>query len=102
MKVTELKLAPKVPFNIDGKILFSQENIEIVHLTLQPNEKVDIHKNPFDVLFWVLNGIGTLTVEDEKFVFGTNNLIEIGKEENRGWENTGSKVLDMLVVKLLK
>ncbi|MCF8296220.1 MAG: cupin domain-containing protein [Saprospiraceae bacterium] len=102
MKVTELNSAPKVPFDLDGKILFSQENIEIVHLTLQPAEEIDIHKNPVDVLFWVLNGTATLTIETEEHVFGVGNLIEVGCEENRGWKNTGDEKFEILVIKLVK
>ena len=101
MKVTELKSASKVPFNLDGRILFSQENVEIIHLTLQPGEEIDIHKNPVDVLFWVLNGVATLTVEEKEFVFGKNNLIEVGSKENRGWKNKGNEIFEILVVKLL-
>jgi len=102
MKITKLNSAPKVPFDLDGRVLFSKENLEIVHLRLQVGEVIDIHKNPVDVMFWVLSGTATLRVENEEFVFGKNNLIEISSDENREWKNTGDEIFEVLVVKFLK
>jgi len=94
-----LENAPKVPFNLDGKILFSSEKLEIIHLTLRSGEKVDKHLQPFDVVFYILSGTGILETEEEMVEGNENTSIFVRAGMLRGWKNTGTTDLKLLVIK---
>ncbi len=92
--------APGVPFKLDGRKLFISEKFELIHLTLLPGEGMDPHAQPMDVVFFVLEGAGTLSVGDESIVAGTNTTIHVRSGVQRAWNNTGSQPLRILVNKL--
>ncbi len=48
MQIRNLSSAPKVPFDLDGKIMLSRKNLEVIHLSLQPGEVLTGHVNDFD------------------------------------------------------
>jgi quercetin dioxygenase-like cupin family protein len=100
MKITNLENAAQVPFKLDGRVMFTSENNELIHLTLKPGEKLDLHSNPFDVVFYTLSGEGVLNVEGERVEMKTNDTIEIVKGVLRGWENNSTEDLRILVVKI--
>jgi hypothetical protein len=50
MKTVSLGNAPKVPFDIEGYLMHSSDSLEIIHLRLQPGQKISPHANPFDVV----------------------------------------------------
>jgi len=54
MRIQNLSNSPNVPFNLDGHILFSEKPVELVHLLLKSGEKLELHKNPFDVIFFLV------------------------------------------------
>ncbi len=100
--VTRLSESPKVPFSLDGRILFTSPELEVVHLTLQPGESIDPHIQPFDVLFYVIGGEGDLMVEDESLTANPGTLIEVKKGTSRRWINPGKDSLRMIVLKRIK
>jgi quercetin dioxygenase-like cupin family protein len=100
--ITRLADAPKVPFNLDGRILFSSGNVELIHLTLQPREKMDPHSQSIDVVFYVISGIGQLDVEKETVQGVAGVCIHVPKGLQRGWKNEGSENFCVLVIKDLK
>lgn len=81
--------------------LHSEVKLEIVHLLLKPNEELEAHKNPFDVIFYVVEGTGLLSVENDNRELKTNDTIKITSDKNRAWKNTGDHDLRILVIKLL-
>jgi quercetin dioxygenase-like cupin family protein len=95
MKLTHLRDGEQVPINI------AAHKAEVIHLRFKPGEVLEKHLNPFDVVFYVLEGTGTLEVEDQTFTLGPDTLIEVAASEQRGWTNTGTTDLRVLVVKLL-
>ena len=101
MKIQNLNNSPKVPFDLDAFILHSEEKIEIVHLFLKPGEVLEEHKNPFDVLFFVVEGSGILTIDNEKQNLKKNDTIKVTSDKNRAWENNSNINLRILVIKLL-
>ena len=101
MNVTHLKDAELIPINIAAHKLFGSERTEVIHLCFKPGEVLEKHPNPFDVIFYVLEGSGTLEVGEESATLGADTLIEIPADEMRGWTNTGSVDLRLLVVKVL-
>ena len=101
MKIQNLSNSPKVPFDLDGYILHSEKQIELVHLLLKPGENLAEHKNPFDVIFFVAEGSGVLSIEGEESVLSKNDVTKVISDKNRGWENNTNQDLRLLVVKLL-
>jgi mannose-6-phosphate isomerase-like protein (cupin superfamily) len=100
MKLTTLDTAEKVPFNLDGRKMYSSEKAELVHLTLKPDEEIVLHANPFDVVFFVLEGAGTIYYEEDYLTVESNSSIFIEKDKQRGMKNTGEGVFRVLVVKI--
>ena len=102
LKITNLEDAPKVPFKLDGRILFSSEKLELIHLTLQPGEKMEPHSQPFDVVFYVLSGNGILDLPDQSVDGASGTCILIPAGMQRGWKNNTNREFRVLVVKDLK
>ncbi len=101
MKVQDWQAAPKVPFNLDGRIMYSESPVELVHLKLATGESLEMHKNPFDVIFYILKGEGILTVEEETRTFSGFVSIEVKATEMRAWKNNSDTDFEILVIKLL-
>jgi quercetin dioxygenase-like cupin family protein len=101
MQIIELKNAEKVPISIDARKLLTRKDCELIHLTLKPTEILEKHSNPFDAAFYVLSGSGELEVGDETATISADTVIEIAAGELRGWKNSGTEELRVLVVKLL-
>jgi len=101
MTIKNLSNSPRVPFDLEGYILHSEKQIELVHLTLKPGENLAEHKNPFDVVFFVAEGSGILSIEGKNFVLSKNDVTKVTSEKNRGWRNNTDQDLRLLVIKLL-
>jgi quercetin dioxygenase-like cupin family protein len=101
MKIRNFENSPKVPFDLEGYILHSEQQLEIVHVLLKAGEKLAEHKNPFDVIFFVAEGSGILTIEGEVFELKMNDVTKVTSDKNRGWKNNSNQDLRLLVIKLL-
>lgn len=101
MKIQNLTNSPKVPFDLDAFILHTEEKVELVHLLLKPGESLAEHKNPFDVIFFVAEGSGILSIENKDFKLEKNDVTKVTSDKNRGWRNNSDKDLRLLVIKLL-
>lgn len=101
MNIIPLDSAPQVPVPFDARVMHSDGPVEVIHILLQPGEGVPPHDNPFDVVFYVLEGRGELTIEDQIQQVAADNLIAIPTGTQRGWKNTGSAPVRLLVIKLL-
>ena len=100
--ITTPETAPKVAFNLDGRIMFSSEKIELIHLTLQPGEKMELHSQPVDVVFYVISGNGILDFEGQSVNGPQGTCIHVPAGMQRGWKNNGPAEFRVLVVKDLK
>ena len=100
MKITTFENAEKVPFNLDGRKMFTNEKFELVHLTLKPSEEIALHANPFDVNFFILEGKGTVIFENESINVVPNTSVFIEKDKQRGMRNNSDKLFKVLVVKV--
>lgn len=101
MTIKNLSNSPKVPFDLEGYILHSEKQIELVHLLLKPGENLAEHKNPFDVIFFVAEGSGTLSIEGTEYSLTATDVTKITSDKMRGWKNTSNQNLRLLVIKLL-
>lgn len=98
--IIPLNNAPRVPFNFDGRILFTSSQYELIHLTLQPGEGMEPHAQPMDVVFFVIEGTGSLMVDNDRIIANENTTIYVPSGIQRAWTNTGNNPLRILVNKL--
>lgn len=84
-----------------GKRLAAHPRAEIVHLAIEPGKGLALHTMPMPVLFFVIEGTGTLRTADgtERYTAGT--VIECPAGIERGWANEGTAPLKVLVIKLV-
>ena len=101
MIIRNLENSPRVPFDLEAFILHTEKQLELVHLQLKPQEKLEEHKNPFDVIFFVVEGEGILSIEGENHKLKTNDVTKVTSDKNRAWFNNSTKDLRLLVMKLL-
>ena len=94
--------APNVPADLDGKIMFTSDKFEMVHLTLTPGQGMDPHAMPFDVVFFVKEGEGRLFVDPDDIAGTAGDCIGVKAGIRRGWRNTGTAPLKLIVMKILK
>ncbi|MEA3317050.1 MAG: hypothetical protein U9R54_03755 [Bacteroidota bacterium] len=65
------------------------------------DEFVKMHKNPFDIVFYVLKGDGFLTCEGESHVYFSFVAIEVKTEEMRAWKNESNEDFELIVIKIM-
>ncbi len=98
----DLNTAEKVAFDLDGRIMFDSEKTQIIHLTLQPGEEIAAHSNPFDVVFYILEGEAIVSLEEESIIMNENQSFHIKADLKRGCKNASNEILRFLVTKILK
>lgn len=101
LKITTIESAPKVPFQLDGKIMFSKPDLEIIHLTLKPGEIIAKHINDFDVIMYFIQGEGLIETKSSSTAFLVM-MAEIKSGEERGLTNKGLTDVKLLILKLLQ
>lgn len=99
--LTKLTSAPQVPFRFDGRILYTSPGYELVHLTLHPGEQMEMHIQPFDVVFFVISGSGVLKIDKETVEIEENTIVSVSQGVERAWSNPGQLDLKILVNKLI-
>ncbi len=90
----------------DGPIGVTKQKVphsystQTIQLTLEPGAIIPVHNKPANVLFYVLEGTGLVTVGDDKAHCTEGMYIESPKDVMHGWENTSNATLKVLVIKL--
>lgn len=100
MKFITPETAEKVPFNLDGRKMFTNEKTELIHITLKPQEEIELHANPFDVVFYILEGSPEVLLENQSSLASPNSLLFIEKDKQRGLRNNSNENVRVLVVKI--
>jgi quercetin dioxygenase-like cupin family protein len=100
INITSYENASQVRFDIEAKKMFSNNKVELIKLSIKPGEEIEIHKNSFDVIFYVVSGKGDLTIELEKVEVCSNSTVFVNQNSLRGWRNNSENYLELLVVKL--
>ncbi len=101
MTVT-IENAKKVPVNFFARLFYKSEKIEQIYISLNPGEKIENHKNPFDVTFFIIEGEGNLFIDNKKISLKKLSSVFIDSSKDRALINTGTKNLKLLVTKILK
>lgn len=85
----------------DAWKIHTGDHTEIVRVRLAPGEMIDHHVNPVTVFFYVLEGQGELTIDEEQLQMAKDDSVRVEQGLNRRWENTGIEPLEVLVIKQL-
>ncbi|MEI6748319.1 MAG: cupin domain-containing protein [Bacteroidota bacterium] len=102
MKITRLAEAPNIPFALDGKVMLKSDDLEIIHLRLNPGQKLENHRNPFDTVFYILEGQAIIETMDGVALAEPDMIIELNQTAERSVLNTGATDFRMLVLKKIK
>jgi quercetin dioxygenase-like cupin family protein len=98
-EVKTLEISPN-PHGVDVRKIYNKENIQVVHVTLKPGEKLKKHTTPVDVLFYALEGSGIVEIGDEKKEVGPDTLIESPANIPHCWVNESGSLVRFLIFKL--
>ena len=101
MKTVSINKAPKVPFDLEGYIMHQSDSLEVINLSLQPGQKLAQHTNPFDVVACLVAGEVTLQVDGTEIPLVLWDVVEIEKHLMRGFSNSGSSIVRLLIIKKL-
>ncbi len=92
--------AARVNAAVKGLIMYSGEKAELIHLQLEPGDSLDLHMNPFDVVFYGLQGEAVLFTSETAYSLKTGDCAFVSSDEERGWRNESDKPFSVLVVKM--
>jgi quercetin dioxygenase-like cupin family protein len=99
--VRNLSNAQKLEVPFSAWKLIENEANQLIEIILQPGEVIDKHSNPKSVFFFILKGIGTLTIDFEDYTLNEHDCIHVEKNLQRKLENKGISELRVLVIKQL-
>jgi len=102
MQIIDANATPSSPnpHHVDARKLFENPHAAVVRITLQPGESLKKHITPVDVLFYVLEGTGTVEIGDVHATVGKDNLIESPARVPHRWINESGFVFRVLVIKV--
>lgn len=86
--------------NSIGKLLSSSKEFDVVHLTINPNSKIDAHSISQKIKFFVIDGYGTIDIDGTRFELNCNDMISVDPNLERSWTNNTNSDLVLLGIKL--
>ncbi|MFO8054933.1 MAG: cupin domain-containing protein [Bacteroidales bacterium] len=90
------------PHGVNAKNMYDKPEAIITHITLKPGEQLRKHSTPVDVIFYVVEGSGTVLIGNETKEVSRDTLIESPKNIVHCWYNTSDQDLRFLVIKTPK
>jgi len=89
----------KLPIPQDAWLIFQASNHEIIRLDLKPGEDIEKHVNDWRIIFYVLEGSGRITVDEEDIFIKAHQTIAVESGRQRAWQNDSDCTLKLLVIK---
>ena len=87
---------------VDVRDLYLDETAQVTHILLKPGEELKPHLTPVDVAFYVLEGVGTVLIGEEKQDIKVGTLVESPKMITHCWYNKTDSDVRILVIKAPK
>lgn len=100
--VSNLNTGAKLTIGVEAWRLIQTKQLELIQIHLKPNETIGQHRNPIDVVFYVLKGEGELTVESVSYCMNKGDCIFVENAKLRGWVNWSDQELKLLIIKINK
>jgi quercetin dioxygenase-like cupin family protein len=98
-QISNIKSGLKRDKKFDVWQLISLDNIDLLQVHLKPAEEISSHSNSADVIFYVLEGSGILTIGSLEKTMNKGDCIFVVQGEMRGWRNNSSGILRFLIIK---
>lgn len=102
LKIVTPGIAEIIPYEFDARKMWQGESTEIIRLLIPEGKAMQLHHNPFDVVFYVIKGEGELVLDEQVFFMEKDSCVELKTGKMRAWKNTGKDDLVVLVFKLFK
>jgi len=96
--ITDLSPFYKIPL-VEGRRIHASDQLEIVHLSIEPGGAMEPHTMPMNELFYSLQGRGLLDIDGVRHPLQMNEFIEVSKAAMRYWRNEADFSLRLLVIK---
>jgi len=96
---TDIFSSEKLPLMQDAWVLFRFKDHEVIRLHLAPGDSMENHINDWRIIFFVLRGRGSLTIEGSLYELQTEQSIAVEAGKERFWSNPGDQMLELLVIK---
>lgn len=87
------------PHGVDVRKLYDHASAQIMHMNLQPGERLKPHKTPVDVVFYILEGSPTIHIGDESIAQVKDSLVESPADIVHYISNDSREVARILVIK---
>ena len=101
IKYTDVETT-KNPHGVDARKIHDNDNVQVVHILLKEGESLKKHATPVDVFFYILEGVGTVEIGNEKQTVSKDMLIESPKNIPHCLSNNSTADFRVLVVKTPK
>ena len=100
-RIIQLKniVSEKINEKVSAKKMIQEEEFGIVRLFILPGGKIEPHIMPMKVYFQIIKGSGVFTYDGKPNLVGVGDLIEASQGKERGWDNTGTEEMEIIVVK---
>jgi len=85
-----------------GRSIAEINDSEFVHLSLSPGKIVPDHALDINVVFYVVTGNGTISINGDSIEAEKNDIINVESGAQRSWVNNGNEILELFVIKKLK
>ena len=82
-----------------GHKLYTYDNVELVHLALEPGKKMAPHTMPVKVIFFILEGKIDVVINNEVHPLSQNEFIAAPVGAERFTANNSDKPARILVIK---
>jgi quercetin dioxygenase-like cupin family protein len=104
MKITDVTKTPSSPnpHHVDARKICEIPHAVVVMIRLLTGESLKRHMTPVDVIFYVLEGIGTIEIGDEREIVGKDTLVESPARIPHRWINESNSLFRVLVIKVPK
>jgi mannose-6-phosphate isomerase-like protein (cupin superfamily) len=104
MKIVNIKDKANLhnKLGVEGLTIYDKDSAEIDHVKVKPSEEVKEHVAYTDVVFYVLEGKGTVDIGSDRRDVEKDTLIECPAEIPHSWKNGGDVDLRFLVIKAPK
>jgi mannose-6-phosphate isomerase-like protein (cupin superfamily) len=101
MNITRLEDAPILMSNDDftGRRLHAFPSAALIHMTVNPDRRVEPHAADLDMGFFVVRGLGLFRIGDEEAVAESGAFVESPAGVPHGISNIGNGPLELVVVK---
>jgi len=89
----------KNPHKYEAVMLYDKPDAQIIHMKLDPGDKVKKHKTPVNVSFFIIEGNVLMKIGNQSKIVDGGSLIESPANIPHEFENNNKNIARVLVIK---